>query len=63
VGVNIALDKIVAFVYRQKMSEKNPDVLSTLRNTPEVLIYTPEKQRLEERLQIASQLWAQNIRV
>jgi hypothetical protein len=63
VGVNIALDKIVLFVHRQKLLNKSSDVTLTSKTAADVFIYTHGKQRLNERLQIASQLWSQNLKV
>jgi len=63
IGVNIALDKIVLFLYRQKLLDKSSERSLAPKTTADVLIYTPGKQRLEERLQIAAQLWAQNLNV
>jgi histidyl-tRNA synthetase len=63
VGVNFALDKIVAFIHRQKIENQNTvDDLSTKTET-DVFIYSVNKNMLEDRIQLANLLWSMNIKV
>lgn len=63
VGVNFALDKIVAFIHRQKIeNQSSVEDLSTKTET-DVFIYSVNKNMLEDRIQLANQLWSMNIKV
>ncbi len=63
VGVNFALDKIVAFIHRLKLdSQSTVEDLSTKTET-DVFIYSVNKSMLEDRIQLANQLWSMNIKV
>jgi histidyl-tRNA synthetase len=62
VGVNFALDKIVAFIHRQKVdNQSSVEDLSTKTET-DVFIYSVNKNMLEDRIQLANQLWSMNIK-
>jgi len=64
VGVNFALDRLVAYVtqFNQAHGAKNPDITAQLETETEVLLLSEEKSMLNQRIGLAVRLWERGIK-